>query len=85
MCDDKRSIEIEIHIAATQFGAPVADQYIINNDPCVLRDERVIDEHSVSGTNAPGVDAWCEGESNSLPCSRDRMFVHSWMPFFLEG
>jgi hypothetical protein len=79
---DEAFIKEEIHIAATQFGALASDENFINDDPNVLRDERVIDEHSISGTDAPGVDAWCEGESNSLPCSRDRMFVHDLMPFF---
>jgi hypothetical protein len=82
MCNHKTVIEIEIHVAGAKPCASARDEHIVNNNPNVLRDERVIDEHAISGTDAPGVDAWCEGESKSLPRARGKLsLLHNSMPF----
>jgi hypothetical protein len=77
VANNQALVEEEIHVAGAQLSASARDENIVNDDPNVLRDERVEDKHSISGTDAPGVDAWCEGESNSLPRARGKLFVHN--------
>jgi hypothetical protein len=52
MCDDKTFVEVEGHVGRADFGAPAADQNVIDNDPNVLLGEAVEDEHMVSGQDA---------------------------------
>jgi hypothetical protein len=48
VCNHKRFIKIEIHIAGAELSASAGDKNIINDDPSVLRNQRAVNKNFVA-------------------------------------